>query len=135
MNLSQDLARAATDDTFLLSFPLKCTSKYTHTAAHPEPPSRLLSPLSFLLLLNQQTAVCARSCYVPTLSCLLISLEDEDVALLCRHALLPPVQHPEAFVQVGHVPDSPLNLVEDLFLHLHAREIVVHLRDGAQRKK
>ena len=65
-------------------------------------------------------------------SSLLVSLHDEDEALLSSHALLPPVQHPEALVQVGHAPDSPLEVVEDLFLHLYACKLVVHLRDGGK---
>lgn len=59
-----------------------------------------------------------------------VSLHDEDEAFLRRLRFLSTVQDSEAVIEVGHAPDSPLGhrRVELLLLHLHAREVVVHLR-------
>lgn len=47
-------------------------------------------------------------------------LHDKDEAFLRRHALLPTVQNPEAFIQICHVPDPTLRdrSIENLLLDL-----------------
>lgn len=56
-------------------------------------------------------------------------LHDKNEAFLWRHAFLPTVQNPEAFVEVGHVPDPTLRgcSIEHLFLDLYPRERIPHL--------